>query len=157
MYLRRVVGASDGIQAGAAYQLGFTITFASNAPAGLIGAGGAPAEAVFTKGGASPRKPRNLIIPGVSNFILNTKKSNQSGSGSEVSVAGNIANGGPPDPNDGYRIVTREHVHPESIHANDSGNLWLVVGTDSGFEGITTLYYVSISVTLTPVGQAGAG
>jgi hypothetical protein len=151
MYLRRVVGASDGVQPDTAYQVGFMITFASSVPAGLIGAGGAPAEAVFMKAGASPRKPRNLVIPGVSNFVLNTKKSNQSGSGSEVSVAGNIANGGPPDPNDVYRIVTREHVHPNPIRANDSGNMWLVVGTDSGFEGMTSLYYVSISVTLTPL------
>jgi hypothetical protein len=29
-----------------------------------------------------------------------------------------------------------------------NGGLWLVVGTDSGFEGLTTLYYSEISVVL---------
>jgi hypothetical protein len=30
------------------------------------------------------------------------------------------------------------------------GSLWIAIGTDSGFEGITTLYYDRIAVTLTP-------
>ena len=29
------------------------------------------------------------------------------------------------------------------------GALWLLVGTDSGFEGLTALYYQRIEVTLT--------
>ena len=35
-----------------------------------------------------------------------------------------------------------------NVTTSDDGTLWLVVGTDSGFEGITTLYYDRISVTL---------
>lgn len=31
--------------------------------------------------------------------------------------------------------------------------MWLVTGTDSGFEGIMSLYYMSIGVVLTPVEQ----
>jgi hypothetical protein len=29
------------------------------------------------------------------------------------------------------------------------GNLWLIAGTDSGFEGLTTVYFTQIDVTLT--------
>jgi hypothetical protein len=37
------------------------------------------------------------------------------------------------------------------VRANPDGTFWLLVGTDSGFEGTTTLYYQRIGVTLTPV------
>ncbi len=35
--------------------------------------------------------------------------------------------------------------------SDDVGNLWIFVGTDSGFEGRTTRYYTSINVELVPV------
>ena len=28
------------------------------------------------------------------------------------------------------------------------GRLWVIIGTDSGFEGLTTLYYGTVSVVL---------
>jgi hypothetical protein len=46
--------------------------------------------------------------------------------------------------------IERAHVHPNAVTANQFGELWLLIGTDSGFEGITSLYYQSISVTLRP-------
>jgi hypothetical protein len=39
------------------------------------------------------------------------------------------------------------------VNANASGELWLLVGTDSGFEGTTALYYQRIDVRLVPVPQ----
>ena len=32
-----------------------------------------------------------------------------------------------------------------------AGRLWLIVGTDSGFEGLSAFYYARIACTLTPV------
>ena len=37
---------------------------------------------------------------------------------------------------------------PLSVDADDEGRVWLVVGTDSVFEGLTRLYYARISYTL---------
>ncbi len=37
------------------------------------------------------------------------------------------------------------------VTTGDDGGLWLIVGTDSGFEGETRLYYTTIEVTLTPL------
>ena len=36
------------------------------------------------------------------------------------------------------------------VMADESGALWFIVGTDSGFEGLTTLYYDTITVVLEP-------
>jgi len=35
-----------------------------------------------------------------------------------------------------------------SVDADDEGRVWLIVGTDSGFEGLSVLYYARISYTL---------
>jgi hypothetical protein len=68
-------------------------------------------------------------------------------------VAGNIVNGttncfeGAP-----FVTVSRSHLHTSIVTSSDQGELWLLVGTDSGFEGRTTLYYQSVSAMLVPVG-----
>jgi hypothetical protein len=35
--------------------------------------------------------------------------------------------------------------------ASSAGDLWLLVGTDSGYEGTTSLYYQRIEVELIPI------
>ena len=43
---------------------------------------------------------------------------------------------------------------PVVVEADETGRAWLIVGTDSGFEGLTRLYYDRISFTLAPVEPA---
>ena len=51
-----------------------------------------------------------------------------------------------------YRIKTLNNVErPFEVTTDEGGRLWLIVGTDSGFEGLTTLYYTRIDYTLDPV------
>jgi hypothetical protein len=154
MFLKRRLNSADGIVAGQAYQANFTLVFASNAPNGCAG----PGDAVYLKAGASPAEP-NALLSRVSSdprdfahLAMNVDKSNQSQSGIAASVAGNIANGRPcdfgPYP---YVSIQRTHQHTSLVNANSKGELWLLVGTDSGFESLTALYYQRIDVTLTPV------
>ena len=154
MFLKRRLNSADGIVAGQAYQVNFTLVFASNAPNGCAG----PGDAVYLKAGASPAEP-NALLSRVSSdprdfahLAMNVDKSNQSQSGIAASVAGNIANGRPcdfgPYP---YVSIQRTHQHTSLVNANSKGELWLLVGTDSGFESLTALYYQRIDATLTPV------
>ncbi len=39
---------------------------------------------------------------------------------------------------------------PLTVMPNPDGSVWLLMGTDSGFEGRTSLYYTRVSVQLTP-------
>ncbi|MXY74268.1 MAG: hypothetical protein F4Y83_04980 [Acidimicrobiia bacterium] len=51
-----------------------------------------------------------------------------------------------------YRIKTLDNSSsPVTVEADSAGSAWLIVGTDSGFEGLTRLYYDRITYTLTPV------
>ncbi len=153
MFLKRRLTVADGIAAGQTYRIEYVITLASNAPSGCGGIGGPPGESVFLKAGASSVEPLAVLQPS-GNLRMNVDKGNQSQSGTAASVAGNIANGIPCSaalPFLPFASIQRSHRHPTNVTANVNGELWLLVGTDSGFEGITRLYYQSIRVKLAPV------
>src|SRR2546430_15676422 len=63
MFLKRRLNAADGIVAGQAYQITFTLVFASNAASGCVGVGGSPGDSVTLKAGASPAEPKALFTP----------------------------------------------------------------------------------------------
>lgn len=49
-----------------------------------------------------------------------------------------------------YQLLTFSNPSsPLQITTDDTGRLWLFLGTDSGFEGRTGLYYDVIEVTVT--------
>ena len=51
-----------------------------------------------------------------------------------------------------YKLIRRNKSSDSNVVMTDqNGKLWVVVGTWSGFEGITTLYYTRIKITLTNV------
>ena len=153
-YLRREIGPELPLAAGTAYEVAFTVEFASSAPSGCAGIGGAPGESVWLKVGATDEEPVPVSEDG--DTRLSVDKGGQSQGGEAAEVAGDVANGIPceealeqdPAP---YAMVTHEHTLSDPVTTTDDGTMWLFVGTDSGFEGRTSLYYDRIAVTLTPV------
>jgi hypothetical protein len=56
-----------------------------------------------------------------------------------------------PDTVGQYELMTVDSAGREfEVTADETGAIWFIVGTDSGFEGLTTLYYDAISITLAP-------
>jgi hypothetical protein len=152
MFLTRPLGTDDGVMPGQEYRVRFTINLASNAPSGGVGIGGAPGESVYLKAGASSVEPEVHLDSDTGYYLMNVDKgSGNSGSGTEASVVGNIANGLSAEEDPRYISLEREHEHDYTTTASPDGQLWLLVGTDSGFEGLTAIYYQSISVTLIPL------
>ena len=132
------------------YSIVFEVTLASNAPIGAAGIGGAPGESVYLKAGASALEPKK-VIEGDS-YVLNVDKGNQAASGENAVVLGNIAVSY--DTKD-YALISRNNASaydaPFVVKSNSKGELWLLVGTDSGFEGITTVYYTSVNVVFSAI------
>jgi hypothetical protein len=155
MFLKRALGPQDGILPDQAYRVRLVITFASNAPSNCSGIGGAPGESVYLKAGATDLEP--LPALDADDWLrMNVDKGNQASGGPAASVAGDIANGidcaDLEDPSDGpYVSLRRVHLHEYTVESSAAGELWLLVGTDSGFEGPTGLYYQSIVVRLVPL------
>lgn len=141
----------DGLQINSRYELEFEVVIATNAPSGCVGIGGAPGEGVYVKAGATTFKPVSEDL-GTGNFSMNLDKGNQATSGSDAFSIGDLSNGRPCNLSGEYVIktLTSEGQSFEFL-TNADGNLWLMLGTDSGFEGTTSVYYLSGKLTATLV------
>jgi hypothetical protein len=145
MFLKKVLTRNEGVVENATYRLSFDIWFASNA-SDCVGAGGDPGTSVYLKAGGSTEEPVPLLLPN-GYLSVTIDKGNQAEGGREMGVAGNISNGGScEEPT--YVLLRKRYRHPYPIRSSASGDLWIAVGTDSGYEGLTGLYYYQIRVRL---------
>lgn len=144
MFLRRKV---TGLSPDTAYEVRFRVRLASNAPAGVMGIGGAPGESVFVKAGVSLNRP----AADPATRLLNIDKGNQAVGGADAMVLGDVAVDTPlAAPR--YRFKVLENLgEPFSFRTDASGEAWLFVGTDSGFEGSTRLFVSRFLAEFVPV------
>ena len=145
MFLSRQV---EGLRPETAYAVTVSIDLATNVPAGLMGIGGSPGESVYVKAGASAVEP--LVEEDNAAYLrLNIDKGNQATEGEAMINLGNVAH--PEVTGDEYRIKTLNNQGRAFAVVSDSeGRVWLIVGTDSGFEGLSAFYYARITYILTP-------
>ena len=140
-----IKGPIDGLKASTPYSLTFKITLATNAPTGCFGIGGAPGESVFLKAGATRVEPEPVMAE--TNYQMNIDKGNQSQGGTDALVLGNIANSNTDCTNPIYQIkVLQTDAASFQVKTDEGGSLWILVGTDSGYEGITSLYYTQLEI-----------
>lgn len=120
------------------------IQLASQYAEGLVGSGGAPGEGVTVKAGAVPFEPQAVVDPG-GEWRMNLDKGNQAEGGANMSVIGDVAK--PDDGTENYAMLLRhQHGQPITVTTASDGSLWLIFGTDSGFESQTALYYTRLTV-----------
>jgi len=130
----------DGLEANSTYSLTLNVEFASNACINCPGAGGSPDLGISA--GAISKKPENEIrdvgmIPYYRpNFsFASLKHLGTIGVGNGLDIP--------------YTLITRNNNgDPVYATTNNNGQLWVLVGTNSGFEGITTLFYRQITMTI---------
>ena len=143
MYLTRKVNLNTPNQL---YKGTFQVEFATNAAESSVGVGGSPAHSVYLGIGLASVEPKKILDSTDGHYRMNISKIQQAGDGDDMKVIGDVSNG---KEETEYTLVTRSG---EFTGKTDSaGNLWIIVGTDSGFEAITTLYYSRIKVELQPV------
>ena len=154
MFLKTQVG---GLQANSMYRMDFSIDLATSVPEGLGGIGGAPGEDVYVKAGAVADEPLT-VTDNIGWLRLNIDHGSQSQGGEDMIVIGNIAHPQlSPDSSDEYKIKSLNNAGQVfTAVTNSNGSLWCIVGTDSGFEGLTTLYYSQIVITFTEIGSTGS-
>jgi hypothetical protein len=140
MFIKKKI---TGLAAAKTYTIDFTVEFASNSADGMAGIGGSPGESVYIKAGAMPTEPLK-VEDDMGYYRMNIDKGNQSQGGSDMIVTGDFSND--TEVNE-YTLVTRTNQSVFQAQADSNGEIWIAVGTDSGFEGTTTIYYNTISVT----------
>ena len=123
----------------------FTVRFqlATNVENDMIGIGGAPGESVFVKCGVASKEPENSL-DSLNHFCLNIDKGSQSTSGSDMIVVGNLAK---EEINRPGEYEFNEIETKVIARTDEAGTAYLVIGTDSGFEGVTSFYLDDISVS----------
>lgn len=129
----------------------FTVSFklATNVEGGMIGVGGSPGASVYVKGGVTAEKPQ-CEPDDQQHYRLNIDKGNQGTDGRDMRLLGNL------EKEDAQRPGEYEwKVFSFSMQAkaNDSGCVYLIIGTDSGFEATSSYYLDDISITWEEVAQ----
>lgn len=142
MFMKKKI---DGLQPSTEYTIVFSVEMASNAPTGTID-GGKPGEGVFLKVGAVSSEPKKVIDGEY--YRMNIDKGNAGDHGEDMKVIGNIAVSATTDT---YTFITRTNSsanRPLIVRSNSKGELWLIIGTDSDYEGLTSIYYTGVNVVL---------
>ena len=123
----------------------FTVRFqlATNVENDMIGIGGAPGESVFVKCGVASEEPENSL-DSLNHFRLNIDKGSQSTGGADMIVVGNLAK---KEINRPGEYEFNEIETKVIARTDEAGTAYLVIGTDSGFEGVTSFYLDDISVS----------
>jgi hypothetical protein len=141
MFLKKKV---TGLDPKRTYKVTFEIDLGTNYPANSVGIGGSPAGSVYLKAGASPNEPVKKLVKDY--YEVTIDKGQQASGGREMIVIGDVSNG---VDDFVYKLVRHSNAEsPVSVRPNASGEIWLCVGTDSGFEGISTLYYDQIKAVI---------
>ena len=143
MYLTRQV---SGLEPNATYSAVMTVHLATNVASGLFGIGGSPGDSVYVKAGATAAEP--LVSQDDGGWLrISLDKGNQASEGEEAANLGVV--GHPEVQGDEYRIkILSNESHPLEATTDADGRLWLIVGTDSGFEGLSAVYYSEINYVL---------
>ena len=139
MYIKRQI---TGLEPSTRYQLAVSVRFLTNAGAGCVGVGGAPGESVYLKFGFAEQQPQQA------DYYLNVDKGNQSQDGTHARVVGNVA--AAELDCDGQHFASKTisggGATPLQFTSNADGTIWVFIGTDSGFEGLSRLYYQQLEL-----------
>lgn len=141
MYIARGLTEKDGLKPNTKYNVKLSFDLATNIPAGMMGIGGSPGESVYVKAGVVSREPKVEDKGG--QLEINIDKGQQANGGREAELLGNIVKENSED-------ETYQYKHFEKtceLTTNSMSEAWIIIGTDSGFEGLTKLYYTNIEVS----------
>ena len=138
-----------GLTPNTGYRIALDLEMASSVPAGLAGIVGAPGESVFVKLGASSVEPQ-VFLDSNGWRRMNLDKGNQSKGGIDTFVAGHIAKAVGDSSNQYARSVQNNREGKVSAISSADGSLWVFFGTDSDYEGATSLFYTRLVAILEP-------
>ena len=142
-------GRVAGLDANRRYSVRFEVEIATRVPNGCFGVGGAPGEGVTVKAGASDVEPESVVEG--SDWRMNVDKGNQTNGGENALAIGDVANSIPCGETPQWELKQlSSEMESISVTTDGSGNVWLFVGTDSGFEATTSVYHTWIIATFEP-------
>lgn len=146
MYVKRQI---RGLKPNTLYALTFNVILEDDIPPCQLGVGGSPGESVIVKFGASKREPEVVDINGMNR--LNIDVGSQAQGGKNAIVVEDLANPFVTSNNPQFEPIGYLNASPFKIRSDHKGHLWIIIGTDSGFEGPTLYYIAKILIIAEPV------
>jgi hypothetical protein len=149
-YTKHQVGA---FVPGAKYKLTFEMRYATSAALGCFGVGGARGESIYLVGAAVMDEPKLVKqVSGNSHrYRLNFDHGDQAVSGAQGKVLGLLGVEGLDCGGNEFAAATRKSDEPVTVQADKDGKFWLVLGTDSAFEGTNAIYLLGAKVDVKPL------
>ncbi|WP_394833279.1 hypothetical protein LVJ94_42930 [Pendulispora rubella] len=151
LHLVRKLTAADGVQANTDYDVIVTVDLAGAAPTDAVGVGGSPNLQI--KARAVTQDPTAYAYVGQHVRFKDIDMSPQSGT--DVGVNGvcyteNPQAGEPKCPQGRipFHLNRGKPSRPIRVRSNAAGEFWLTVGSHSGFESFSAIYYARIQVEL---------
>lgn len=145
MFMKKKI---EGLLPNTTYSVTFLVEFASIYPTNAFGVGGPPGEGVTMKAGLTLIEPDTVVIMKGDPYVsMNIDKGNQSVPGADMDTIGHV---GVSDTTTVYTMKVNDNIgHPFIFTTDHTGEAWLIIGMDSGFEAETALYYSSVTVDFT--------
>jgi hypothetical protein len=137
----------NGLLSAILYKATLTVDIVTNVSKNCAGIGGAPGESVFVKLAASIDEPSNEL-DNDDMYRINIDIGNQSQSGTEGLVVGNVANSIECGADEVYEKKTLSMTQSIDVMSDNDGKMWLTVGFDSGYEGITEVFITKLSANI---------
>jgi hypothetical protein len=134
------------------YKVDTDVMIATNIGRNCVGVGGSPGEGVVIKAGASPVRPSTSLVSGTYRVNFEKDRNPLPIGGDQVVTIGNFANSTEICSGGSYELKKLSSTGTRSgmVTSDAAGRLWIVIGTDSGFEARTEIYYLEGSVLFTP-------
>jgi len=140
--------AEASLPADRTFRVRFDVELATNALAGCVGVGGAPGEDVTVKAGVTIAEPDREADP-QGTWRLTVDKGQQTQAGADAVVVGDLASSTPCDETPAWEI---KGLSGSMMFTTDStGRAWLYVGTDSGYEARSEVYYTRFQAMFDPL------
>ena len=134
-----------GLTVGQRYEFQVSFRLATDVEGGMIGVGGSPGSSVYVKGGITAKRPQRSTNE-LNNYRLNIDKGNQGAGGRDMLLLGNLEKEDEQHPGE---YEWKDFKFAMQVRANRNGSVYLILGTDSGFEATSSYYLDDISVSWT--------
>lgn len=132
----------SGLKANTEYKFTVGFKLATGVEGGLIGVGGSPGESVFVKAGVAAEYPKLGTAEDGAQRIVNVDTGVQSQDGRDLVVVGDVSK--PEGAPEGFVF---KHFGVQCTATTDAqGRAFLIIATDSGFEGFTEWYLANVTV-----------
>lgn len=141
------------------YDVAFYVQIATNINDQCAGIGGSP-HSVTVKAGLSQQQPTTTLDE-LNHYRLNLDFGNQVQGGLDGISLGDIAAPDLSDCDPGSDVYTYKTLKNTKqnfeVATSSNGELWLTLLTDSGFEGITSIYFTSVNVEFSESEKTASG